>query len=427
MLGLFIAFALAMVIGLPIALVIAVVGIMGVWLAGVPLNLVIQRMFTGVDLFTLMAVPFFILAGEFMSQSGLTKGLIQLADFLVGRIRGGLAHVNVVAGMFLAGISGSALADTVAVGSVLIPSMKESGYDEDFSVSLTAAVGTIGPIIPPSNVMVIYAVSSGVSVGALFLSGVVPGILLGLSLMVVSYVTAVRRNYPLRSQRFSLGGFVTAFKQSALALVMPLIILGGILGGVFTATEAGAVAAFYSFLVGAFVIRTLTPRKIWDCFADTATTTSTLLLIMATANIASWVLASMQVPRLMVQFLGSVSTDPRIMLAILNAFLLIVGMFMEAFAAIYLLVPIIAPFMVSLGVNPLHLAMVITLNLTIGMITPPVGTNLFAACGLTEGRVGLERASRAILPFVIAEVAVLLIVTYVPPIALTVPSLFGLK
>lgn len=390
----------------------------------IPLKIVVQRMFTGVDSFPLMAIPFFMLAGELMATGGILRGLFRFSDALVGHIRGGLGHVNVVASMFFAGITGSAVADTAALGPMEIGMMTEAGYDVDYSAAITAASATLGPIIPPSIPMVIYAVAAGnVSVAGLFLSGAIPGVLIGVGMMIFNYIISLKRNYPRRQTPIGLREFLRIFVRAISVLMMPIIIMGGILSGVFTPTEASAIAVGYAFLLGFFVIRELDFKGLVQALLRAGITTGVVLFVVATANIFSWVLATQQVPQLVASLLLSISDKPLVFLLLVNIFLLIVGCFMDTTAALIILVPIFAPIASQFGIHPLHFGLVFSLNLIIGLATPPVGLCLFVVCGISK--ISLERVSKEIWPFILIEVGVLFLITYVPAIPMALPKLFG--
>ena len=416
------SFVVCFVMGIPLALVMGITGFAVILAMGVPLQLVAQRMFTGIDSFPLMAVPFFILAGDLMNRGGTTVRIIGFANSLVGHIRGGLAHACVVANMIFAGISGSAVADASAIGSIMIPSMEKNGYDLDFSAALNSAAATIGPIIPPSIIMVIYGVSVNVSVGGLFAAGFIPGIMLGLALMVVVSRVSKKKNYAM-SEGFSGARVKKEMRSSVWALMAPVIILGGILGGVFTPTEAAAVAVVYSFFVGKFVFREITWKDLPGILFQSGITTGAILLIISLANVFAWVIAANQIPVKLSSMFLSATSNPYVFLLIVNILLLIVGMFMETGAAIILLAPILAPIATQLGVHPLHFGFMMVLNLAIGMATPPVGVCLFVSCGITG--LSLEKVSAAVMRFVVAQIAVLVLVTYVAPISLFLPRLLG--
>jgi tripartite ATP-independent transporter DctM subunit len=389
----------------------------------VSLWLLPQRMFTGVDSFVFMAIPFFILAGELMTTSGILDRLVKFTDALVGHIRGGLAHVNIVASMIFAGISGSAVADAAALGSVLIPSMTKE-YDVDFGSGVCAGASTIGPIIPPSIPMVIYALAAGgVSIAGLFLAGVIPGVLMGVGMMAIAYVIARRRRYPVRPHALPVRELLIRFWHVLPALLMPVIIVGGILGGVFTATEAAAVAVAYAILVGFFVTKELKWEHIPPALVRSGVTTSVVFMLIATSNAVSWILTTQQVPRLVANFLKAVAPSQWMFLLIINFFLLIVGCLMDLSAAMIMLVPILAPIATTYGVDPLHFGFIVVLNLVIGLLTPPVGVCLFVVTGIA--RISLERVVRAVWPFLLWQIVVLFLVTYVPRVCTVIPRLFG--
>lgn len=419
-----VAFATSVIIGIPIAFALGIAAWTSMLTAGnVPLYLIPQRMFTGVDSFILMAIPFFMLAGELMGSTGILDRLLKFADALVGHIRGGLAHVNIVASMIFAGISGSAVADASALGSVLIPAMREE-YDVDFGTAVTAGASTIGPIIPPSIPMIIYATSTaGISIAGLFLSGVIPGIMMGLGMMGIAYFIARKRQYPIRKGHLTAREFLGRLWRVVPALMMPVIVLGGILGGVFTPTEAGAVAVMYAVLVGLFVTRELKLSDIPPALLRAGTTTAIVFLLIATANGVSWLLSTRQVPILISAYLKSISPSPLVFLLVVNLFLLVVGCLMETAAALIMLVPILAPIAASYGIHPLHFGFVVVMNLVIGLLTPPVGVCLFVCCGIAN--ISLERLVRAVWPHLVWQLIVLALVTYFPELALWIPRLFG--
>jgi tripartite ATP-independent transporter DctM subunit len=415
-------FLACMVLGIPIAFCLGITAAVSLVMLDLPLGVVAQRIFTGIDSFPLMAVPFFVLAGDLMNYGGTTMRLVRFSNALVGWVRGGLAHTNIVASMFLAGISGSAVADASAIGGILIPGMVKEGYDVDFSAAVTASASTMGPIIPPSILMVIYGVTTGVSIGALFAAGFIPGVLIGFSLMAVAYVIARKRNYP-KLAMMSLPEFVTAFRKAIFALLAPVIILGGILAGVFTPTEAAAVAVAYAFFVGIFVFRELRMADMPRILVQSGVTTSVLLLVIGTANVLAWVLSAEQIPQRIAQTMLGISRDPYFILLLLNLFLLVVGMFMEGGAAIIILAPVLAQVAQSVGLHPLHFGFVMVLNLVIGLLTPPLGVCLFVACSIA--RISLAELVKAILPFLLVEIGVLFLVSYFPMVALWIPKLLG--
>ena len=421
-----VAFIFTMALGIPVAFCLALTSLLVLLVIGdVPLHLIPQRMFTGMDSFPLMAVPFFILAGDLMNSAGITDRIVRFATVLVGHIRGGLAHVNIVASMFFAGISGSAVADTAAMGSIIIPAMEKDGYDKTFSAAVTASSSVIGPIIPPSIPVVIFALVGSVSVGGLFLAGILPGVLIGLGLMGISYFLSKKHNYGTKQPLASLREMVAATIGATIPLLMPIIILGGILSGIFTPTEAASVAVAYAILVGFFVLRTLKVTDLPQIFFRSMVTTSTILLVMATANIFTWILGTEQIPQALARTITSFTTNPFVLLLLINIILLLIGCFLEGLAAIIIMVPILLPLATQAGIDPLHFGIVVVMTNVIGLITPPLGLCLFVVCSIAK--VDLMRLIKVILPFVMIELIALLIVTYVPAIPLWIPHLFGFK
>jgi len=378
------------------------------------LNMVPQRFFAGLDMFTLMAMPFFILAGQIMNKSGITTRLVSFANVLVGHLRGGLAHANIVASIFFSGITGAAVSDTAAIGTMLIPAMVEDGYDKDFSAAVTAASSIIGPTIPPSSIMVVYGALMQVSIAGLFAAGIVPGLLLGFILILLAGYISLRRGYPKKERRATLLEMLKAFKEAFLALLMPIIILGGILSGVFTPTEAAAIAVAYAFIVGLFVFKTVKLKDIPELLEQTARTTGVVFLIIGSASILGWILASERVPEQIAQAFLNISHNKFVILLLINILMLIVGMFMDIAAALVILGPILHPLAVSLGVAPIHFGIIMVLSLNIALMTPPVGACLFVACGISK--LSLEAISKAIWPFIVAEVIVLFIITFYEPL-----------
>ncbi|RLE10630.1 C4-dicarboxylate ABC transporter permease [Candidatus Aerophobetes bacterium] len=420
-----VVFAITALIGIPIAFCMGLVSLASLLAEGriFFLKLIAQKMITGIDKFPLMAIPLFILAGNIMTGGGLTRSLIKFANFLVGHISGGLAHVNIVSSIFFAGITGVAVADSSVLGSIFVPAMKKEGYDVDFSAAVTASSSIIGPIIPPSVPFVLYGCTVRVSIAGLLLAGMLTGILLGLALMVVSYFISKKRNYPVTKAPISLREFVISFKDTALALVMPLIILGGLLSGVFTPTEAAGVAVVYALIISLFVLRTLKFSDLPPVFINSGITASIVLMLISTANIFGTILATQQIPQRIAQLMLSVTTNPWMMLLLVNIFLLVAGMFMAESPNIILLGPILAPVVTGLGIHSLHFGLVMVLNLTIGLITPPLGACLFILCGISK--LTLEELTKAILPFLVTEIAVLFLCTYVPAIPMFLPKLLG--
>jgi tripartite ATP-independent transporter DctM subunit len=418
-----IVFLAAMMFGFPVAFCLGITSLVALVIGDVPLLLIAQRMFTGIDSFPLMAVPFFVLAGELMNRGGTTKRLIDFANVLVGRVPGGLAHTNILASMFFGGISGSAVADAAAMGTVLVPGMVRKGFPPGFSAAVTAASSTMGPIIPPSILMVLMGVTTGLSIGGLFASGIVPGLLLGTSMMGLSYFMAVRYRFPRETFPLSPKIILVEFTRAGPALLAPFIILGGILGGIFTPTESAAVAVLYAFILGKYIYRELTFKDLADVFVQSSITTAVLLLIIGMANIFAWVLTSEQIPTRIAQAMLAITENPYLILMIINLFLIFIGMFLEGGAAIIILAPTLLAVTNSLGINPLHFGLIMVLNLAVGLLTPPLGVCLFVVCGVTK--IELGTIIRSVMPFLAVEFAVLILVTYFPSLILYIPKLLG--
>jgi tripartite ATP-independent transporter DctM subunit len=394
------------------------------WEGKLSLLSVPQRLFDGINSFPLMAVPFFILAADLMTASGITTALLRFSNTLVGHIRGGMGHVNVLTSVLFAGISGSALADAAGPGAIEMRMMEKSGYDKYYSAALSAATATIGPIIPPSIIMVIYALTdSRVTVAGLFLAGVVPGLLLGGALMVANHFISVRRGYGAAHAREPWASRVRALWRATPILLMPAIIIGGILSGLFTPTEASAVAVFYALVVGLFVTRTLNARLIAKVLLQSGLVTSAALLIVSMASLFAWLLTLLQIPQTIAAAIGKLTTDPLAIMLIVGLFVLVCGLFIDTLPAVIILVPVLAPISDQFGIAPLHFAMAIVLNLTIGLVTPPVGAVLFVMTSV--GRLRLELLSKAILPLLATELVVLLLVVIFPGLSTSVPEWFG--
>jgi tripartite ATP-independent transporter DctM subunit len=423
--ALFAVFVVGLLVGLPIALAMGGAGLVALVVEGkLSLLSVPQRFFDGINSFPLMAVPFFILAADLMTASGITTALLRFSNSLVGHIRGGLGHVNVVTSMLFAGISGSALADAAGPGAVEMRMMEKGGYDKYYAAALSAATATIGPIIPPSIIMVIYALTdSRVTVAGLFLAGVIPGILLGIALMAMNHWISIRRGYGAAHDRMGWGERMVALWKAMPVLLMPAIIIAGILTGLFTPTEASAVAVFYALFVGVFVTRTLNARIISKVLLQSGLVTSAALLIVSMASLFAWLLTLLQIPQTIAATIGGLTKDPVAIMLIVMVFVLICGLFIDTLPAVIILVPVLAPLSDQFGINPLHFAMAIVLNLTIGLVTPPVGGVLFVMTSV--GRLRFELLSKAILPLLAAEIVVLLAVVLFPALSTTVPGWFG--
>jgi len=421
---LFGSFLVLMLLGVPIAVVLGVSSLITVIYMDIPPMVVFQRMSSGMNSFSLIAIPFFIYAGEIMQYGGISDRLVRLASGMVGHIRGGLGLVNVVASMFFGGISGSAVADASALGTTLIPMMKRKGFSADYAVSVTVTAATIGLIIPPSHNMIIYSIAAGgtVSVTSMFLGGFVPGVLVGLCLMAAAYLLAVKRNYP----REPFPGFAALFASffSALpGLLTAVIIIGGVLSGIFTATESSAIAVIYAIAVTAFGYKSLTWADIKRATVNATRTTALVLLIIGTAASFGWLLALNQVPTKLYHLLQTISDNPYVIMLMVNAILLFLGTFMDMAPLIIICTPIFLPVMKAIGMDPVQFGIMLMINLGIGLCTPPVGSVLFVGCAV--GKIKIEEALRSIWPFYAAMVLALLLTTYIPAISLLMPKLLG--
>ena len=386
----------------------------------IPFELIAQRLTQGVNNFVLLAIPFFILTGKLMNTGGITKKIFQFANVLVGYLPGGLGHANVVASIIFAGMSGSAVADAAGLGTIEVKAMTDEGYDRDFSAALTAASSTIGPIIPPSINLVIFGIIGNVSITALLLAGLLPALVMAACLMVAVSYYAIKRNYPRRSFP-KVKEIWESLKASFLALLTPVILLGGILLGIFTPTEAAAVAALYAFVLSVFIYRELKWKDVLDVVFETAKETSLILFIIAVSSLYGWLLVRTRIPMILMEQVFLVSQNPLVILFMLVFFLLIVGMFMETNAAIIILTPIIMPLALAVGRNPIHLGIIMVLNLMIGLLTPPIGMCLYAVARVSE--ISIDRMVRAIVPFYLPLIIALVLVTLFPQIALFLPNL----
>ncbi len=412
---------LALAAGIPVAFAIAISGTAYlIFESAVPLLVVAQRMVVGVDSFTLLAIPLFLLAGGLMAEGGITPRIMKFASTLVGHIPGGMAMVMVVSCMFFGAISGSGVADVAAIGSILLPVMKEQGYKKPFSAALLGCSGALATIIPPSIVMVILGVTMGTSIGKLFLGGIIPGIFAGIGLMLISYAFALREKYP-RLDRSTWRERWAAFKGAFLPLLVPFIILGGILLGIFTATEAGGVAALYALILSMFVYRKVTWKKLLEICVEVARISAVVLFIIAAANLFGWILAAEDIPQKVADFFLSISGNYWVILFLFNILLIILGMFMETIAIIIIVMPIFMPIFMQLGMDPVHLGVIVCVNLAIGANTPPLGVDLIAACRIAGVR--YEESFRFLMPLYAAMVLVLILLVTFPQIALWIPDM----
>lgn len=418
-------FLFFLMVGLPVFFGLLFAPGILLWLNGQErdLTLLYRNLYNGMDSFPLMAIPFFMLAGELMNRGGITLRLVEFSQAMMGHFRGGLAHVNILSSMLFAGLSGSAVADTSALGSMLIPAMEKQGYTRRFAAAITAASSVIGPIIPPSGIMIIYAYVMGESVAALFLAGIVPGLLVGVGLMVLVKIMADRYDFPVASRRHSWGERGQASLKAFFPLLTPVIILGGILSGVFTPTEAAAVAVAYALIIGLFVLRTLKFSELSDVLSKAGITSAVVLLLVGAAMSFKTVVSLSHAPELLAEFILTLTENPLLLLFLINLLLFAVGMFLDAGPAIIILGPILGPVFTSLGVDSVHFAIIMCVNLTVGLATPPMGLVLFVAASVSGEKV--ETISKAILPFLAVEILVIMLITFVPEISMTIPRLTG--
>ena len=414
---LFIGFFVIMFLGVPIAASLGIAAVLTI-MTHMNTSLVVtaQTMFTSINSFPLMAIPFFILAGNLMGEGGISKRLVSFVNLFLGSFRGGLSIVAIAASMFFAAISGSCPATTAAIGGIMVPEMEKNGYSKEFSAACVSAAGTVGQVIPPSIPMVTYCVLANTSISTLFLCGIGPGILMGLSMMVVAVAYAKKNNVPLVKVDRSAKNILAVLKESIWALIMPIIILGGIYSGIFTATEAGAVACVYAFIVGTVVYKDLKFSEIPKVVANSAVGASVIMLIMAAVGTFGYVLTMGQIPQIIAKSMLSLTTNKYILLFILNIIILIAGCFLNSSAAIALLTPILLPVMTAVGVSPYLVGIIFIVNMGIGMITPPVGNCLYVGCNIAH--IKFETIVKAIVPFLVAEIIVLFLTTYVPVVSL---------
>ena len=414
-----------MLLAVPVAFALILSAVITlVWVGGINLMIVPQQAIGGIDNLLLLAIPFFLLAGDLMTAGGMTDRLLALTNAILGRFRGGLAMSNVASAVFMSGISGSAVADTSALGRVLIPAMIRAGYGAGFSAALTAAANIIGPIIPPSIVFVMIGVLTNLSITRLFLAGAVPGFLYGAAMMAMAWWISRKRGYPVHGKA-SAGDVWRAFREASWALLMPILIIGGIRTGVFNVTECSAVAVFYALFVGGVIYRNLTLKVFMDCLVRTSRTTAVVMIVIGAAQVVSWMLAYENIPQQLADAMVAATQSPWVFLLLVNIFLLLVGTFLENGPALVMLVPVLYPIAAKLGIDPIHFSIVVSLNLVIGLITPPVAICLSIAALIAE--IPQKHATREVLPFFATAIAVLMVITYVPQISLWLPNLLGGK
>nr|MCL2000286.1 TRAP transporter large permease [Planctomycetota bacterium] len=416
----FAIFLLLLIVGTPVAFCLGISCLAYAYMANIPLMIIVQRMYGGLNSFTLLCVPGFILAGELMNAGGISDRIVRFCNSLIGHIRGGLAQANIVASMIFSGISGTALADASSLGAILIPAMKKEGYDVDFSCAITASSSCIGPIIPPSMPMIIAATMTGLSVGKMFIAGILPGILLGGGQMLLTYYLSVKRNYP-KGEKATWRECLYEFRYAFWAVLMTIIILYGIIGGIFSPTEASIIACLYAFLVGIIVYRGLNLRNLPGIFFNAAVTTIGIMVLIGFANCFAWVMMSERVPKMVADFMLSITSNKYLIILFINILLLFVGTFMETIAALLTLFPTLLAVVTQVGIDPIHFGVVCVLNLVIGLTTPPVGVCMFVTCSI--GKISLSRFTIANLPYLALNIGILLLISYVPFLTTWLPSL----
>lgn len=414
-------FVVCLVLRFPIAFALGLACLSYLLVKGIPLIVIPMKMYSGIDVFVLLSVPGFIMAGNLMNHGGLTEKIIAFCNHLLGHIRGGLSLVNIGASMLFAGISGTAISDTASMGSIMIPAMKKDGYDTGFSCAVTAASSTVGPIIPPSVPLIIAATLSGLSVGKLFLAGALPGLLLGLGLLFTAYFISKRKNYP-KHERSSLGQVMRSFVDTFWSLLMTFIILYGIIGGIFTPTEASIIAVAYALIIGRFVYKRLNFKNVQVIVLDSMKTSASLMVLVGFANLFGFILITEQIPQTISNEILGFTTNKYVVLLLINLLLIVVGTFMETIAALLILFPILLKVALAVDVDPIHFAIIAVLNLIIGLTTPPVGVCLFVASSI--GKISIGEVSKAGFPFLLVSLAVLVLVTLFPVLSLFLPELF---
>lgn len=420
---LFLSFLVLLLIGVPVAYSLGLSSAIYFLATGMPLNMMAQRFFSGLDSFTLLCIPRFILAGNLMNSGGITSRIIDFCNKLVGHIRGGLSLANIGASMIFAGISGTAVADAASIGGILIPAMINEGYEDDFSVGVTAASSCIGPIIPPSLPMIIAATMTGLSVSKMFVAGALPGVLMGVGMMIVSYYISCKRQHP-KQARSSMKDILIGAKDALWALLMTVIIMVGIIGGIVTPTEASIIAVMYALIVGVFIYKELSLQNIPKILVDSAITTASIMALVGFANIFAYIMSKEQIPQMIAEWMLGLTRNPYLILLLINILLLFVGMFMETIAALLILFPVLLQVTTAVGINPIHFGIIMVLNLVLGLTTPPVGVCLFVTSSI--GKISLSKAAKGVMPFLLVNFLVLLIVTYCPPVTLGLVKLvFG--
>lgn len=416
----FIIFLILLFTRVPIAYSLGISAVIYLLLEGIPFNIVAEKMYAGMDSFTMVCIPSFILAGNLMNTGGITKRIVAFCNVFVGHIRGALAYINILASVLFAGISGTALADVASLGSMLIPAMKDEGYDADFSVAITASTSVVGPIIPPSVPMVIAGTLTNLSIAKLFVGGIMPGLIMGLGFIIPTYYMSKKRNYP-KHERVPMKERVKIIKDVIWALLMPLILMVGILSGIFTPTEASIVTVLYAFVVGIFIYKEIKLKDIFPIFRDTVIAAGSVIILVGIANLFAWILTSERVPQTIASGILSITENPILVILIMNIVLLFTGMFMESIAAIIIMIPVLLPVATAIGMSPIHFSIMAILNLMIGLVTPPVGLCLTTAAQI--GKISTGRAIKANAPFLVVLILILALVSYVPAVTTFLPGL----
>ena len=418
----FIIFLVLLLIGVPIAFSLGLSSLFYLFTNNIPLTVISQKFYSGMDSFTLLCIPGFMLAGALMNGGGITRRILNFCNSSLGHFRGSLALVNIVASMVFAGISGTAIADVCSLGSMLIPAMVDDGYDDDFSVAVTAASSVVGPIIPPSVPMVIAGSCVSISVGKMFQAGIIPGILLGMALCIPTYIISVKRNYP-RHDRAGWKVRLETTKDAIWAMLMPVILLGGILSGVFTPTEASIVTCVYALVVGVFVYKEIqitdVPRIVWENIRACAS----IIVLIGLANVFAYILTAERIPQMVANSILSITDNRIVVILLINVVLLFVGMFMESLAAILITFPVLLPVATAVGMEPVHFALMAILNLMLGLTTPPVG--MCVCTGAQIGKISAFKAFKATIPFLATSLIVLMLVSFIPQLTLWIPSILN--
>jgi C4-dicarboxylate transporter DctM subunit len=421
---LFSTFTVLLLLNVPIAVTLGLSSLAALLVMGTPLSLFPMIMYASTAKFTLLAIPFFILAGIIMERAGISKRLIHFANTAVGHFTGGLAMVAVLTSVFFAAISGSGPATVAALGSFLIPAMDRAGYSKGMASALLATSGSIGIIIPPSIAFVIYGVVAEVSIGRMFVAGVMPGLLMGFCLIVVSYYISAKRGYG-GQKKASPKEVLKAFVDAVWGLMTPVIILGGIYGGIFTPTEAAGIAVMYGLFVGVFIYKEIKLKDLKNLLVESSVSSAVVMLIVANASLFAWLITTQGIAAQLASALVGISSNRIVILLFINVLLLIAGCFIDAVSAYYILLPILMPVVYSLGINPVAFGVIMTVNLAIGQITPPVGVNLYVACGIAK--ISLKEITKHLTPFLVAALVSLMLITYIPQISLWLPTVMGIK